>query len=131
VWGLLAVIVVVFFEECARLGPTEAAVLPSGEQIEIIQFTRYKDIQLRMPGGARTLRGLLIDYYPLAVNRDSLPAEADRVFVLARSEAERGGDSLIIVRQSVPLINRLLWFDRRYDYYYRPDSTGVWRRFRN
>jgi hypothetical protein len=129
-WGIPAVLVGVFFAECARLGPTEAAILPSGERIEVIQLTRYKDIQLRMPGGPRTLQGILIDYYPLAVGRDSLPAEADRVSVLARSAAERGGDSLIIVRQSVPFISRFLWFDRRYDYYFRRDSTGVWLRFR-
>jgi hypothetical protein len=128
-WGFLAVFVVLFFEECARLDPTQAAVLPSGQRIEIIQFTRYEDLQIKIPGRVRTLRGLLIDYYPLAANPDSLPAEAERVFALARSEALQGGDSLIIVRQTVPFISRLLWFDRRYDYYYGLDSNGGWRRF--
>lgn len=129
VWLVAVALVVFFFKECARLAPSDVATLPSGEQIQIIQLGQYRDVQLRVPGGARTLQGLLLDYYPLSAVPESLATEADRVVAFAGPVAERQGDSLIIVRQTVPLITKLLWFDRRYDWYYRRDTVGVWRRF--
>ena len=102
--------------------------LRSGHQVNLTAITRNTETGVSPECGRLTFTELLLQYITGATDSAVRASEIDDLLPIASVYAEKTGDSLVVIRQSSPLLARWIPLTLNYDYRYsRSGNNGYTR----